>query len=164
MDSVVVQPEVVFGRAGDRELALDVYLPPDEGGGRWAGGLLVGGTSDRGTMRGVRGWGQYVSWGRLAAASGLAAVVAEHRSLTEASLDQLAGEVTAALAWCRRQGPAFGVDPDRLAVFGVSARVPPALAATMAHPGDVRCLVCYYGPFRAAPRPPDSAGFSALAL
>ena len=84
-------------------------------------------------------WGQYVGWGQLAAASGLAGVTFNHR-------DDPA-DVAAAIRYVRANGPKLGIDGSRICVVGFSAGVHPALlTALQESAGRLRCAVAYYGP------------------
>lgn len=52
----------------------------------------------------------------------------------------------AALVWARTEGgEQFGVDPDRVAVMGLSAGATFAVLLAARHPGDVRAVVGLYG-------------------
>lgn len=59
-------------------------------------------------------------------------------------MDAVADDVRNAQDCVRRHADEMDVDPDRLALFGVSFGVPFAATAALAQPGVV-CLVCYYG-------------------
>lgn len=59
-------------------------------------------------------------------------------------MDAVADDVRNAQDYVRRHADEMDVDPDRLALFGVSFGVPFAATAALAQPGVV-CLVCYYG-------------------
>jgi acetyl esterase/lipase len=142
-----VHAGLAFAELDGRMLLLDLYAPAGEPpAAGWPAVLLVPGTTDPPRLRGVRGWGQYTGWGRLLAAGGLVAVVAEHRSFEEAAPPRLADEVDAALAWLRANAGRFGVDASRLAVFGTSAGVPLAVRVVAgAADRSLRCAVAYYG-------------------
>jgi hypothetical protein len=52
---------------------MDVYLPSNRSPGTPVPAvLLVHGEADPELLRGVRGWGQYIGWGRLLADQGIA--------------------------------------------------------------------------------------------
>jgi acetyl esterase/lipase len=145
--TVQVHADLAYAHLDERTLLLDVYAPSEQmPASGWPAVLLVHGTTEPTLLRGVRGWGQYTSWGRLLAASGLVAVVAEHRSFDEAPAPQLADEVDAALGYVHAHAVKFGIDVDRLAVFGISAGVPLAVGAiASAADRSVQCAVAYYG-------------------
>ena len=83
-------------------------------------------------------WGQYVGWGQLAAASGLAGVTFNH-------LEDLS-DVSAAIRFVRKNGARLGIDGTRLCVAGYSSGVHPALLTALnGSVGRLRCAVAYYG-------------------
>jgi dienelactone hydrolase len=83
-------------------------------------------------------WGQYVGWGQLAAASGLAGVTFNHQ--------EDPADIAAAIRYVRRNGTRLGIDGTRLCVAGFSAGVHPAvLTALDGSAGKLRCSVAYYG-------------------
>ena len=83
-------------------------------------------------------WGQYVGWGQLAAASGLAGVTFNH--------EEDVADIAAAIRYVRANGPRLGIDGKRLCVAGYSAGVHPALLTALdGSVGRLRCAVAYYG-------------------
>lgn len=141
------RPGLAYATADGRELAMDLYLPAGRAPGATPPAvLLVHGEADPAMLLGVRTWGQYTGWGRLLAAEGLAAVVAEHRAVAEAGFEVVAAEVATALAAVHDRAGELGVDPGRLAVVGFSAGVPLTAAALTRVPVPLRCAVLCYGP------------------
>ena len=88
----------------------------------------------------LRKWGIYRTWARLAAASGIAAVL--HDSRATAPLEDLDSLVAA----LRARAGSLGIDPDDIAIWACSAnlRIGSAYALNPAHP-FVKCAVFYYG-------------------
>ena len=83
-------------------------------------------------------WGQYVGWGQLAAASGLAGVTFNH-------LEDLS-DISAAIRFVRKNGARLGIDGTRLCVAGYSSGAHPALLTALdGSVGRLRCAVAYYG-------------------
>lgn len=146
-DRAEVRPGLGYVTADGRELAMDLYLPAGKAPGSPPPAvLLVHGEADPALLRGVRTWGQYTGWGRLLAAEGLAAVVAEHRAVAEAGFEAVAAEVATALAAVHDRAGELGVDPDRLAVAAFSAGVPLTAAILSRVPVPLRCAALCYGP------------------
>lgn len=140
-----VDSDVIFRDLGDAVLKLDVYRSREVGDYLRPGVVLVYGDTDADRLRGARGWGQFRSWGTLLANEGFAAVVADHRSRFTAGLQGAAEDVAAALSFVRNRGTGFGIDTDRVAVFGISFGVPYQLWAVRNFGASIRGLVCYYG-------------------
>jgi hypothetical protein len=149
MDAVTVRRDLEC-RTGDGEtILIDLYLPPRQESGAGLPALVfVMGYPDAG-MRAVMGCpakevGQYTSWGRLAAASGLVGVTY--------SANQPASGARAVLRWLRENARPLGLDPNRLGVWSCSGNVPNALGLLMDEaPGSIRCAVFCYGIMLDAP-------------
>jgi dienelactone hydrolase len=117
------------------QLRLDVYRPR-RASGRLPAVLFFHGRTGQDSPK---DWGQYVGWGQLAAASGLAGVTVNH-------IDDPA-DVGAAVRYVRRNAARLGIDGSRLCVAGYSAGVGIAmLAALNGTAPSLRCAVAYYGP------------------
>lgn len=145
MDAVRVRRDLVYEKADGVELPADVYLP--SGDGPFPVVLFVHGGFPEGLDISPKSSGQYTSWGRLVAASGMAAVTFNHRlRMGKAGAIHLAeagSDVRKVIAWVRAGAAGLPLDSQRLAVFAVSAGGP-LLTVALPEPG-VRCLVDYYG-------------------
>jgi acetyl esterase/lipase len=148
MESVHVASDRVYreaAREGDESLRADVYTPAS--GGPFPVVVFVHGGFPDGLDISPKSAGQYSSWGRLVAASGMAAVTFNHRLRMSPQgivhLGEAAADLTNLLGWIRRNGAELSLDSRRLAVFAVSAGGP-LLNVALAEPG-LRCLVDYYG-------------------
>src|SRR5207244_12723022 len=98
MDDVVVRPDIPYRR--DPVLHCDLYLPPRDGPHPCA--VFVHGDGPPDALENAKDWGQYTSWGRLSAASGMAAVTFNHRSTEgRTNLDEAAPHVDALGDFCR---------------------------------------------------------------
>jgi dienelactone hydrolase len=162
MDSVNVQRNLDYG-SGDQALRMDVYRPM--GVGPWPVVVFVHGEGEPEQLRQAKDWGQFTSWGRLAAAHGMVAVTFSHRSwegLTAVS--RKLADVEAAIRFVRAHGRSWGADPSRLAVWSCSAGVPVGLSTAMRWAAT--CAVAYYGPMDVRPygREPVLSEVSPLAL
>jgi acetyl esterase/lipase len=128
MDAVQVHAGIAYKTVEDGDLKLDIYLPPDlRPGERRPAVLFTHG--EQWTTEAVRfdalATGQYISWGRLVAASGWIGVPFEHRS----------SRVFTALP---------EVDPDRLILWVCSGGGAYGLRAAIRHAPRVRCAIVYY--------------------
>ena len=143
MDDVRVRRDVAYQEADAGALTMDVYHPPGtEGGARTPAVVFVAGYPDAGFERMVgckfKEMASYVSWGRLAAASGLAAITYTNR--------EPAADLRALLLYVRRNADPLGIDADRVALWACSGNVPNALSVLMREGGDyLKCAVLCYG-------------------
>ena len=146
MRDVVVRRGLAYREvSGGRSLTMDVYRPASAAAERRPalvfvhGGLVAGQTGPLPTE-----WPTYRSWGRLAAAAGLAGVVFNHRLTTDGNLSMASSDVSAAIEYVRSQSAALGIDPDRLCVAVYSAGGPLASVVMRERVPYVRCLVLFY--------------------
>jgi hypothetical protein len=81
MSEVKVRRDIVYKRAGDEELKMDVYTPPSAtpGAKLHAVVLIHGGYLPPNLLTPIKDAGQYTSYGRLLAAAGFAAITFNHR-------------------------------------------------------------------------------------
>jgi hypothetical protein len=142
MDAVTVQRDVAYRTTPDGALTLDLYHPRDAGSGAARPAVVfVSGYPDPGfeAMVGCKfkEMEQYVSWARLAAASGLVAITYTNREPV-ADLDAL-------LAYLRAHAAALGIDADRIGVWAGSGNAPAALAVLLRDPRVFQCAALCYG-------------------
>jgi acetyl esterase/lipase len=143
-DAVGVRRDVPYRETGAGVLTMDVYAPPDaRPGARLPAVVFVLGYSDAGAraMLGCsfKEMGSFVSWARLVAASGLAAI-------TYATGADPAEDMRAVLEHLRRDAASLGVDENRIGVWACSGHVPNALAVLMTEPREqLKCAALCYG-------------------
>jgi hypothetical protein len=143
MDAVTVRRDVECEVEGGETILVDLYLPPHQESGTGLPALVfVMGYPDAG-MRAMMGCsakevGQYTSWARLAAASGMVGVTY--------SSNQPAAGARQVLRWLRENARSLGLDATRIGVWSCSGNVPNALGLLMDEaPGSIRCAVLCYG-------------------
>ncbi len=140
MNSVEVVRGLEYSPGEDPPLEMDLYLPPaDQRATPCPVVVLVAGFPDPGYEAALgcrfKETGSTVSWARLLAASGLAAIAYSNRE-PAAHLDRL-------LAHLRASGGNLGVDADRIGLWASSANAPTALSVLM-RPATVACAaLCY---------------------
>lgn len=127
----------------NQPLALDVYRALS--GNRPAPFVVFvhGGLSPR-QAPAAKDWPSYQSWGRATAASGMAAVILNHRMNTNDNVADAVADVRDAIAFVRSRAAAHGLDPERMCVAFFSAGGPIAGAFLREPPSYLRCLVLYY--------------------
>ena len=117
MESVAVQKSVVVGKAGDRDLLGDLYLPTATAavGSRPAIVVVHGGGWRKGRPESVRGFGE------LLGQAGFVCLLADYRLTGEACWPAQIEDVKCAIRFLRAESSALGVDPDRIGIVGDSA-------------------------------------------
>ncbi len=129
-----VTRDVVYGRAGKRDLHLDLYRPKRPAaeklpvvvwihGGGWRAG-------DKSSGKAILP--HFVRTGRYVA------VAVEYRLTTEATWPAQIHDCKAAIRWLRATGAQYGIDPQRIGVIGGSAGG--HLAALLGTSGEVAAL------------------------
>ena len=135
-DAVVVRRDVEFHGADGDPLALDLYLPPDAGESRPPAVVLIAGFPDPGYLKMLgcrfKETQGSVSWGRLLAASGLAAVTYTNR--------EPVGDLSALIETLSSRAAALGIAEGKMGVLGTSGHAPLALSLLMnGGPAQVAC-------------------------
>jgi pimeloyl-ACP methyl ester carboxylesterase len=146
MDRVQVRAGITYKSVEDGALKLDVYLPPDLRAGEHRPAVVfVHGEpwTTEAVRFDARATGQYISWGRLVAASGWIGVPFEHcNSRACTALSEVASDLDDLIAHVRTQIPE--ADPDRLILWACSGGGAYGLRAAFRHADYVRCAVVYY--------------------
>lgn len=147
MEKVEVVTDLPYKRADGGELRMDVYRPPDlRPGERRPAVVFVHGDGPPEALVGAKNWGQYVSWGRLAAVSGLVGVTFNHRSTERLTrLADAAADVEDLFDHVRVEAEHLGIDSDALCLWTCSAGAPIALRSLLVEPPPwLRCIVALY--------------------
>ena len=143
MEAVTVRRDVEYLAAPGEPRTLDLYLPAhQESRSGMPAVVFVMGYPDAGmkAMMGCRAKeiGQYTSWARLVAASGMIGV-------TYSAQDQ-ASETLAVFRWLRENARSLNLDASRLGVWSCSGNVPNAMGVLMSEEAkSIRCAVLCYG-------------------
>ncbi|HEV2914029.1 MAG TPA: alpha/beta hydrolase [Pyrinomonadaceae bacterium] len=143
MEDVKVQRDVEYSRGDACALTMDIYYPPDsESGARIPAVVVVAGYPDPGFEASVgcklKEMGSSISWGRLMAASGVAAITYTNREPAE--------DVQALLQYIRRNAERLGIDRNRIGLWACSGNVPLALSVLMQEESAyLKCAVLCYG-------------------
>lgn len=154
MEQVRVTQDVLYKTTGELELRYDVYYPIDarEDEARPAI-IFIHGEAPPDMLKDAKDWGQYISWGQLAAASGLIGVTFNHRSSEFFSkLEDVAEDVSALLDEILSQAQNLGIDLNRLGLWVASGGTPVGLSLLLRnHYPFVRCAAALYGRMSLAP-------------
>ncbi|HEV2881153.1 MAG TPA: hypothetical protein VGX24_07740 [Pyrinomonadaceae bacterium] len=143
MDDVQVRRDVAYRTSDAETLTMDIYYPPDTAGATpFPAVVLVAGFPDLGYEAKIgckfKEMGACVSWARLLAASGLAAITYTNRE-PAADLDHL-------LRYVRQDAARLRIDERRIGLWASSGNVPLALSALMRDGHDeLKCAVLCYG-------------------
>ena len=115
LDKITVKAGVVIGKAGNRDLKGDLYLPPKRT--ELAPAMLVihGGGWRKGSPQGVKGCGEYLC------RCGFVCLAPEYRLSGEAHWPAQLEDVKCAIRYLRANAESLGVDPDRIGAVGDSA-------------------------------------------
>ncbi|MFQ5811477.1 MAG: alpha/beta hydrolase fold domain-containing protein, partial [Armatimonadota bacterium] len=114
-DNVEVRQDVVYGKGGERDLKLDLYLPRDDEAKRPAVVFIHGG----GWKGGNRG--QFRPQSLHLASKGYVCACIEYRLSGEATFPAAIEDAKCAVRFVRASAEELRVDPDRIAVAGGSA-------------------------------------------
>ncbi|HEV8147667.1 MAG TPA: hypothetical protein VGP79_14860 [Bryobacteraceae bacterium] len=135
---VVRLKDVVYSRAGGRDVQMDFYRPTSAAAGAKLPVLIfsnfIGGNPQR-------EWNIYTGWARVATAFGFAAINPDSRN------DATEEDFLALVAYLREHAAELRVDPDRIAVYAASAHVSTALPFLQStrRPAAVKAATMYYG-------------------
>jgi hypothetical protein len=143
MDAVTVRRDEAFPAADGEALSLDLYLPPDGSGvAPRPAVVFVIGYSDAGAKRIVgcraKEMESFISWARLTAALGMAAI-------TYTTGTDPAADARAVLRHLRQCADGRGIDRERIGLWACSGHVPNALSVLMEEGESLRCAALLYG-------------------
>jgi len=141
MDAVTIRRDEVYRATDGEALTMDLYHPPDGKSGEWPPVVIFPiGYPDAGAQRllgcKAKEMESFISWARLVAASGMAAV-------THTTGDDPAVDVTALIQHVRRNARALGIDENRIGLWACSGHVPSALSVLMRD--RLKCAALFYG-------------------
>jgi acetyl esterase/lipase len=145
MHDVDVHADLVYKTVSGGDLLFDVYRPRS-GARALPAVVFVHGDGPPEVLADAKDWGQYTSWGRLVAASGLVGVTFNHRSTLGATeLNEAASDVDALVSHVREHADELGIEPNRLCIWTCSAGGPIGMRVALRGDEYIRCAVCFYG-------------------
>ena len=108
--------DLIYASYGERQLRLDLYLPPQKSKRPIPGIVVVrGGGWRQGDKEGFAFIAGYL------AKSGFAAVCIEYRASGEARFPAAVHDTKAAVRWLRANASRYGIDPEAIGAIGCSA-------------------------------------------
>ena len=143
MENVIIKKDIKYFAEQDINRTVDMYYPPEfKFDSKLPAVLVVMGYSNDATKKLVGGilkdWSWYISWGKLIAASGMAAIIYGTNS-PEKDLNIL-------LQFLQDRADEFSIDNNRIGIYSCSANVPTALVSCMdENKTYFRCAAFYYG-------------------
>lgn len=144
MEQLTAKADVVYKRAGNEVLTLDVWSPK-LAGPRPAIVFVHGGPIPGNLRTQPKDWGVYQSYGQLAAASGYVGITFNHRLY---GLDRVAdslADLVDLVAHVHANAASYGVDRERICLWAFSGGGPLLGAAFNDQLAGVRCMVSFYG-------------------
>ena len=148
MEGAIVRPDIVYKTVESGDLLMDVYYPEDyEGETRLPAVIYVHGDASPDLLQDAKDWGSFVSWGQLAAASGLIGITFNHRSSEmPTKLYDAAKDVDDLITYVRENSKSLGIDANALCIWTCSGGSPFGLRSALRENATyVRCIVSYYG-------------------
>tara|TARA_B100000900_G_scaffold404507_1_gene412958 strand:+ start:46 stop:840 length:795 start_codon:yes stop_codon:yes gene_type:complete len=112
---VTIQDDVVIGKAGNRDLLADLFLPPSEDQKKPAIVVIHGGGWMEGDKTQLRGYGILLSQ------LGFVCLCASYRLSQEAKWPSHIHDVKCAIRYLKANAEKLGLDPNRIGVTGNSA-------------------------------------------
>lgn len=141
MENVQVRSNLQYTNAGDPNLRMDLYTPASEAISPVV--LCIHGAA--GPQFKPKDWGIFQSWGRLLAASGMAAAVFTHRlGYPKPMLEEAGDDVRQAVEYVRAHAASWNADPGRIGLMAWSGGGPLLTAAMREKPPFIRCMAAFY--------------------
>lgn len=144
MKSVRVKKNLVYKRAGESDLQMDVYSPKTSRGRLPAVLFVHGGRIPPNLLTTPKDWAVYVSFGELMAASGFVGVNFNHRFHTWESLADSQADVMDAMKYVRDNAATLGVDPEKIVLWTISAGGIFLSRPLQERPPYLKSIVAYY--------------------
>jgi acetyl esterase/lipase len=144
MDAIRADENIVY-RTDDRaELLMDVYHPATSSHGAPAAVVFVHGGPISPEPPAPKDWGVFVSYGQLAASSGLVGVTFNHRLYAPTDYPRSETDLSAAVDFLRAHADELRLDPRRIGLWVFSGGGPLVSWALRERPSYVRCVVAFY--------------------
>jgi acetyl esterase/lipase len=145
MRDVRARRDVVYKRDAGAELKMNIYTPAGlSGDARVPAVFFVHGGPIPTDFVPPTQWGVFVSYGELAAASGLVGVTFNHRLFGLTDFERARSDVASAIEYVRSHAAELNIDADRIALWYFSGGGPLMTPMLRDRPDYVRCLLAFY--------------------
>jgi acetyl esterase/lipase len=145
METIQARSHVVCTRPDGSELTLDQYTPPGATPATALPAILFvhGGPLRPETAPLPKDWGVFISYGQLAAASGMAGFMFNHRYYIKQGEEPASEDIRAVMGYLIANAGALGIDASRLCVwvFSGGGKLLPAI---LQYSEAIKTLVLYY--------------------
>ena len=151
MEQVSIRSNVAFKNSDGEPLRFDLYSPIGaQTGIRTPGVILIhGGPVPPNLLTTPKDWGWFQSLGRLIGASGLAAIMFNHRFFGFDRIRDAGNDIDDLLKYVGEHGADLGIDASRLCVWAFSGGGVFLCPFVRGTPDAVRCVVAYYAALHA---------------
>jgi acetyl esterase/lipase len=144
MDSVRVSQNLVYRTVDQVDLQFDLYVPAAEApSGGWPVAVLFHGGPIGSEVR-PKDWPLYQSYGRLLAASGVAAAIPNYRLMSPIAWKPATDDAVHLLEYLRTNSDDLKINADAMALWAFSGGGPQLGLAIRGQLPYVRCLVSFY--------------------
>jgi acetyl esterase/lipase len=138
--NVIFQPDLVYGKAGDIPLMLDLALPKG-GKGPYAAILIFHGTGPL-----TKGRAAMRDYALALAQHGFAAMAVGFRYEWKHAFPAAFDDALAALNWVQANAQKHGIDKKRIGAMGFSGGAGLAMMLGTKQPEKIKAVVSFYGP------------------
>jgi acetyl esterase/lipase len=149
MDKVQLHKDITYKKMAEKELKMDIYVPATAGKNKRVPAIIFvhGGPAPPGLVSlPPKDWGVFTSYGRLAAASGMAGITFNHRhhGLTKEMLESSFADVKDAIEFINKMAESFKIDKSKLCLWAFSGGGCHLSIPLRQKMKNIRCLVSYY--------------------
>jgi acetyl esterase/lipase len=144
MDSVQVSQDLVYRTVDKVDLQFDLYVPAAQApSGGWPIAVLFHGGPIGSDVR-PKDWPLYQSYGRVLAASGVAAAIPNYRLSSPIAWQPATEDAVHLLKYLRTNSSDLKINADAMALWAFSGGGPQVGIAIRSQLPYVRCLVSFY--------------------
>jgi hypothetical protein len=143
MDTVIVRENIIYPLDTNRQFMMDLYTSHPNISMPTV--ILIHGEAK--SVNNMKNAGQYCSWGKIIAASGLNAVTFNHRTLSDGfSISDVIQDIDDLLQYVISNAYSLGINKNRIALWSFSGGVTFGMYAGLSGYFDsIKCIISYYG-------------------